>query len=130
VCLCASFLAQTKKESPTVPRIVRRPLSTQSVPPIVRGAGCDVGRLGQLLVDGVAAGAFSGTEVPGLIAAGELVPTDIVIGPHPLGGGEAPFAFSYESPFCTGLLCGRAGRLTARNSGFRPLVPLLVWSTI
>jgi hypothetical protein len=29
-------------------------------------------------------------------------------------------AFSYENPFCVGLLYGRAGRLTAENGGFRP----------
>ena len=29
-----------------------------------------------------------------------------------------------------GLLHGRAGRLTAKNGGFRPLVPPPVWSTI
>ena len=28
-------------------------------------------------------------------------------------------AFSYENPFCMGLLYGRAGRLTAKNGGFR-----------
>jgi hypothetical protein len=29
-----------------------------------------------------------------------------------------------------GALYGRAGRLTAQNGGFRPLVPPPVWSTI
>ena len=31
-----------------------------------------------------------------------------------------PLAFPYESPFYMGLLCGRAGRLTAENGGFGP----------
>ena len=30
-----------------------------------------------------------------------------------------PFVFFYESPCCTGLLYGRAGRLTAENGGSR-----------
>jgi hypothetical protein len=37
-----------------------------------------------------------------------------------LGRLSALIAFSYENPFCMGLLYGRAGRLTAENGGFRP----------
>jgi hypothetical protein len=34
-------------------------------------------------------------------------------------GRLTPLAFSYENPFCIGLLYGRTGRLTAENGGFR-----------
>ena len=34
-------------------------------------------------------------------------------------GGKAPLAFSYVNLFCMALLYGGAGRLTARNGGFR-----------
>jgi hypothetical protein len=37
----------------------------------------------------------------------------------PPRGGYAPLAFSYVNRFCMGLLYGRAGRLTAKNGGFR-----------
>jgi hypothetical protein len=33
---------------------------------------------------------------------------------------SVPYRFSYENPFCTGLLYGRAGRFTTKNGGFRP----------
>jgi hypothetical protein len=38
----------------------------------------------------------------------------------PPRGGEAPLAFSYENPFCVGVLYGRTERLTAQNGDFRP----------
>ena len=43
--------------------------------------------------------------------------------PRPPGAVKRPrpsYAFSHESPFCMGLSCGRAGRLTALFGGFRP----------
>jgi hypothetical protein len=39
--------------------------------------------------------------------------------PRP-GAVDAPLAFSYVNRFCMGLVYGRAGRLTAKNGGFRP----------
>ena len=36
------------------------------------------------------------------------------------GAVKRPSRFPYENPFCMGLLYGRAGRLTAKNGGFRP----------
>ena len=38
----------------------------------------------------------------------------------PPGAFKRPLAFSYENPFCMGILYGRAGRLTVENGGFRP----------
>ena len=40
-------------------------------------------------------------------------------GPGSPGGGEAPLAFPCVNRFCMGLLYGRAGRLNAKNGGFR-----------
>jgi hypothetical protein len=43
--------------------------------------------------------------------------------PRPPGAVKRPkrsLAFSYENPFCVGLLYGRAGRLNTKNAGFRP----------
>jgi hypothetical protein len=45
-------------------------------------------------------------------------------------GAWAPFAFSLVNRFCMGIFYGRAGRLPAKNGGFRPLVPPPVWSNI
>ena len=40
-------------------------------------------------------------------------------GPGRLGAVKRrPLVFSYENPFCTGLLYGRAGRLTAKKRRF------------
>jgi hypothetical protein len=52
---------------------------------------------------------------------GLLVPEDNC--PRPPGAVKRPkrsLAFSYENPFCVGLLYGRAGRLNTKNAGFRP----------
>ena len=38
----------------------------------------------------------------------------------PPRGGQAPPAFPIVNQVCVGILYGRAGRLTAKNSGFRP----------
>jgi hypothetical protein len=38
----------------------------------------------------------------------------------PARGGCAPSALPTVERFCTVLLCGRAGRLTAQHGGFRP----------
>jgi hypothetical protein len=50
--------------------------------------------------------------------------------PGPREGVYAPAAFSILSLLSMAVLCGRAGRFTAKHGGSRPLVPPPVWSTI
>ena len=45
-------------------------------------------------------------------------------------GAQAPLVFPAVNRFCMALLYGRAGRFTAQNGGFRPLMPPPVWFTI
>ena len=62
-------------------------------------------------------------EIMTLVQTGKHPPIPIVLCPRPPGAVKRPSrssAFSYENLVCTGLLCGRAGRLTAQNGGSRP----------
>ena len=69
-----------------------------------------------------------------------LPPNNIQWQSLPLGRDSAAFTvraalstlrvFRSNSIVYGAFVWARAGRLTAKNGGFRPLVPLLVWSTI
>jgi hypothetical protein len=53
--------------------------------------------------------------------------------PRPPGAVKRPsrsLAFSYENPFCMGLLYGRTGRLSAQNGGFRPVFSLSDYASV
>jgi hypothetical protein len=126
-------LSSTVCEQPVTSKGSREPLGTVSNSPCVAHGGSGLPDL--KLPRGTLQPAGGENQRP-RESSGESTGSEssIFTGcPRPPGAVKRPSrssAFSIVNRCCMALLYGRAGRLTAKNGGFRPLVPPPVWSTI